>query len=67
MSYEFEPWKLDFVPHRNVDEELNGNYVQLSIICSRPSNVLFPKNTARKDSSQMSYFDFGGQQLAELM
>jgi len=65
MSYEFEPWSMSLRLHRNFDEELNGNYVQLSTICTQPSNVLFPEKTAGKDASQMRYFDFGGQQLAD--
>lgn len=64
MAYEFEPWSLSL--YRHFDEELNDNYVQLSTICTQSSNVLFPEKTAGKDASQlMSYFEFGGQQLAE--
>jgi len=68
MAYEFEPCSLSL--HRHFYEELNGNYVQLSVICTQSSNVLFPEKTAGKDASQMSYvqrtyFKFGGQQIAE--
>jgi len=64
MGYNLRyPWSLWY--HSIYDEELNGNNVQLSAIGTQSSNVLFPVKATRKDASEMSYFDFRGQQLAE--
>jgi len=64
MGYNLRfPWSLWY--HSIYDEELNGNYVQLSTIGTQSSNVLFPVKAAMKDASEMSYFDFRGADLAE--
>lgn len=64
MGYNLRyPWSLWY--HSIYDEELNDNYVQLSIIGTQSSNVLFPVKAARKDASEMSYFDFRGGDIAE--
>lgn len=66
MSDDYSKWFLrtnrPLLSHRIYDTELNDNYVQLPGIPTQSSDVLFPEKTAAMDASQMSYFDFRGQQ-----
>jgi len=66
MSEEYSKWFLrtnrPLLSHRIYETELNGNYVQLPTIRSQSSDVLLPEKTTGMDTSQMSYFDFRGQQ-----